>query len=499
MPPRPKPGSKADRDALRTELLAVGAPLAAISAEMRARFGCRPREAWRHAHGWTLQEAADRFNALAGAAGPATDASLLGKWERWPAPAGRRVTLPVLTLLADLYSASLEDLLDLEDRRALPEADLRLLRHQTATPGSAPTAAAPSAPEPVAPLTGTALIHTAADESAQWAQWAEVTNCGPVSLDQFGADTRRFASDYLEAQDPLAVFGQTRRLLNRVWELLYGHQHLEQRQKLFTTAGYLSAMMAWMTSDLGHRSQAETHARAAMLCADMAGNPGLHAWTWSTRSKLAFWDGQFRAAIQHAERGAAYQAPGTVSILLHCQSADAWAEAGARAEAQAALGRAQDAAELGLSTTLHDQVGGLFSCLAGRHANYGAAVHLRGGSASEALAHADRGLAALRQQRVRALGTEAQLHITRAGAHLLACEPEGVLDALGPVLALPAEHRTAPVRRRLRDLARDTAASPMGDSGTGRRLQDAIETAVREAARALSPVAPTDAWIGDHD
>ncbi|MGV9269524.1 hypothetical protein ACWDRR_33230 [Kitasatospora sp. NPDC003701] len=50
MPPRPKPGSKADRDALRAELLAVGAPLSVIAAEMRARFGLRPREAWRHAH-----------------------------------------------------------------------------------------------------------------------------------------------------------------------------------------------------------------------------------------------------------------------------------------------------------------------------------------------------------------------------------------------------------------------------------------------------------------
>ncbi|MBV6699395.1 helix-turn-helix domain-containing protein [Kitasatospora aureofaciens] len=504
MPPRPKPGSKQDRDAVRSALLATNAPTSAIAAEMRVRFGVRPREAWRHAHGWTTQEAADRFNHLAGDAGPSADASLLGKWEKWPGPSGRRITPRVLIVLADLYGASVDDLLDLDDRQALPEADLRILCHHADAASSASVAIIPASPatpsaEPAAPLTGAALVQAAAQESAQWAQWAEVTNCGPVALEQFSADTQYFAAAYLMAEDPLRVFQQTKHLLNRVWDLLYGHQRPQQRQELFTTAGYLFAMLSWMTSDLGHRAQAETHARAALLCADNADDPGLHAWACSTRSKLAFWDGQFRQAVQHAQHGATFQAPGTVAVLLHCQLADAWAEAGARTQALTALGQAEDAAALDSSSTLHDQVGGLFSCPTGRHANYGAAVHLRAGSASEALAHADRGLAALQQQRVRAYGTEAQLHITRAGAHLLARDPEGVLDAIAPVLALPNEHRTAPVRRRLRDLARDTAASPMGDSAAGLRLQDAVEIAVREAARALSPATPTSAWINDHD
>ncbi|MFG3053485.1 XRE family transcriptional regulator [Kitasatospora sp. NPDC048239] len=505
MPSHPKPGSKTDRDALRSELLAIGAPLGVIAAEMRTRFAFRPREAWRHAHGWTLQEAADRFNAATGACGPSADGSLLGKWEKWPDQAGRRVTLTVLTVLAELYGATLEDLLDLEDRRSLPESDRRLLRHQpdpaAPTLAPAPPPAIPSLPVSVSTttLTGSDLVRTAAQESAQWAQWAEVSNCGPIALEQLAADTQYLASAYLMAEDPLRVFGQTKHLLNRVWDLLYGHQRPRQRRELFTTAGYLFALMSWMTSDLGHRTQAETQARAALLCADSADDPGLHAWVHSTRSKLAFWDGQFRQAIQHAQLGAAYQAPGTVTVLLNCQLADAWAEVGARTEALTALGQAEDAATRDRSSTLHDQVGGLFSCPGGRHANYGAAVHLRGGSAPNALAHADRGLAELQRQPVRAYGTEAQLHITRAGAHLLARDPEGVLDALGVVLALPAEHRTAPVRRRLRDLARDTAASPMGDSAVGLRLQDAIETAVREAARALSPAAPTSAWISSHD
>lgn len=334
MPPRPRPGSKADRDALRSELLAVGAPLSVIAAEMRARFGLRPREAWRHAHGWTLQEAADRVHGIAGASGPAADASLVGKWEKWPDPAGRRVPLPVLTVLAELYGAMLEDLLDLEDRRALPDSDLRMLQHHQA--GAVPAVVAPAAPVPAPPLmqavppTGTDLVRTAARESADWARWAEVTNVGPIALEQLTADTRDLAGAYLMAEDPLEVFVQTKRQLNGVWDLLYGRQRPQQRRKLFTVPGYLFALMSWMTSDLGHRAQAETHARAALLCADSADDPGLHAWVASTRSKLAFWDGQYRQAVQHVQLGASHQAPGTVTVLLHCQLADAWAEVGAR-------------------------------------------------------------------------------------------------------------------------------------------------------------------------
>ncbi|MGW7582402.1 XRE family transcriptional regulator [Kitasatospora sp. NPDC054768] len=401
----------------------------------------------------------------------------------------------MLTVLAELYGASSEDLLDLEDRRALPESDLRVLRHQAA--GDPATAVAvPVPPVPDVPLTGVDLIRTAADESAEWTQWAEVPNCGPISVEQFAADARGFAADYLMAEDPLRVFGDTHRAAVRVWDLLYGHQHLEHRQRLFTTAGYLAAMMAWMTSDLGHKRQASTHIRAAMVAAEMAGDPGLEAWVAATRSKLAFWAGDFRAAVQHADHGAALQAPGTVTALLHCQAADAWAEVGARAKAMAAFGRAEEAAEGDRANILHDQVGGLFACPDGRLANYGAAVYLRGDNPAKALAHADRGLAALQRQDVRPLGTIAQLHITRAGAHLLAAEPEGVLDALAPVLALPAEHRTAPVRRRLRDLARDAAGSPMGDSAAGRRLQSVVETAIREAKLALSLASPDSDWIG---
>src|SRR2546422_2197658 len=114
MTQRPKPGSKSDRDALRAEMLAAGCTIGEIAGEMRARFRMRPREAWRHAHGWTLQETADRVNAL-GAHRPgeavSADASLIGKWEKWPSGATRRPNLTFFSLLAEAAGCDIEDLL----------------------------------------------------------------------------------------------------------------------------------------------------------------------------------------------------------------------------------------------------------------------------------------------------------------------------------------------------------------------------------------------------
>lgn len=250
---------------------------------------------------------------------------------------------------------------------------------------------------------------------------------------------------------------------------------------------------------VGHRTQAETHGRTAWLCAELADHPALRGWVCSTRSKIAFWDGRLRDAVQHARRGASFQVPGTVAVLLACQQADAWAELGAAREAQAALDGAATAYEQHRGL---DDIGGLFSCGAARHANYASAVHLRTGTAREALAFAEQGLVELGQLRIRAYGTEAQLHITRARASLLIGDADAVTAALGPVLSLPLDHRTAPVVQRLRKLAQAAARSPIGDSAAGRQLQDAIGGFHREPLapfRALSSAAPTPALITDHE
>ncbi|WP_406002376.1 hypothetical protein [Streptomyces sp. NBC_00829] len=168
----PKPGFRAELDQLRQEMGATGATPAAIAIEIRTRFRVRPREAWRHVYGWSLQQTANRINDL-GIERPgeavAADASLLGKWEKWPARSGRRPSPAVLRLLADLYDCGLDALLDLEDRRTMPPGDLRLLHTATEpTPDAGSQAATPAA-HAAGQAAGPELVRTVAEESAAWA------------------------------------------------------------------------------------------------------------------------------------------------------------------------------------------------------------------------------------------------------------------------------------------------------------------------------------------
>lgn len=446
MTDRSKPGSKGDRDALRLQMLAAGCTTAEIVTEMRARYRMRPREAWRHARGWTLQTAADRITEAALSTSPvAADASLTAKWEKWPSPSARRPSVPVLLAMATAYGCEAAALLDIDDRRALPDSDLRaLVRPAPIEPEFQPVPATqPGPPDP------DDLVRLAADESATWAQCAEASNVGDIALEQLLAEIRALAGDYL-LSDPTSLFLRTRRLRDRVFGLLEGHQYPRQSTELYAAAGYLCALLAWMSSDLGQLRDAGTQGRTAWLCAELAGHNALRAWVLSTRSKVAFWDGRVRDAVAYARHGATYRSSGTVGVLLACQEADAWSVIGAHDEALGALGRADDARAAQVGT---DEVGGIFSCQPSRQDNYTAAVHLRGGRAAEALRATHSALALLAVQPVRAYGTEAQIHISQASAHLTTGEIDGAREALAPVLAMPPDHRLAPVARRLSELS----------------------------------------------
>ena len=485
MAARPKPGSRAEREALRHEMLQTGCGFAEIVAEMRTRWRMRPREAWRHAHGWTLQQVADHLDTAAitrpGSA-LAADASLIGKWEKWPAPSGRRPTLRVLTLLADVYDCAAEELLDLEDRRQLPAAELRLLSRPQPPAEAMPQGTANPVDAPPVPP-GVGLVRATAAESAAWAHGAEATNVGDLALEQLFSDTRALAIDYISG-DPLTVFTRVRRLRDHVFALLEGRQYPRQTADLYTTAGYLCGLLAWISSDLGQLREADTQGRTAWLCAELAGHNDLRAWVLSTRSKIAFWDGRLRDAVSLARLGATYQPRGTAGVLLACQEADSWSLLGAEQEARAALAKAVDARDTATGT---DEVAGIFSCTDFRRANYASAVLVRIGDPHDALREVGEALTSRAPQ---AYGTLAQVRIVQAFAYLALGQPDGAISALRPVLALQPHQRLDTLNRRLRELAATAARSSLSDSASVLDLQAAIEAWSLESVPNTLALAP---------
>ncbi|MEU3188831.1 XRE family transcriptional regulator [Streptomyces sp. NPDC006923] len=381
----------------------------------------------------------------------------------------------MLVALAAVYGCKIDDILDIEDRRALPTADLQVLQRQASKPQErTPAPVQPTAPPQPEPDS----VLAAAAESAAWAQWAETTNVGDITLEQLSADVQTLAHEYL-AGDAVQVFQRTRLLRDRVFALLEGHQPPRQATELYVSAGYLCGLLAWMSSDLGNLRAADTHGRTAWLCAENAGHDDLRAWVCSTRSKIALWEGRLRDAVNHARRGAHVNARGSVGALLACQEADAWSMLGAATEAEAALTRALQARD----STGPDEIGGLFSCPDARQENYAAAVHLRIGKPAKALREAESALTLLATQPVRPYGTEAQIRISQAAALYSGGQPEGVMEALGPVLAMPGERRMGPVTQRMRELGAAMTRSPAANAGVIGSVRRTIEEWCLDSAR----------------
>jgi hypothetical protein len=167
--PYAKTSLRAEQRDLREQMRGHGLSHRQIATEFTRRYGLRPRAAWRLAYGWSLKQAAEEITTYATRAGIdpyGTTMAMTGphlcEVESWPgytaAPAGRRPTPYLLSLLATTYGCTITDLLDLADYRHMRPADLLVLGKATSTgphPGWKATGARPA--EELLPADGHAL------------------------------------------------------------------------------------------------------------------------------------------------------------------------------------------------------------------------------------------------------------------------------------------------------------------------------------------------------
>lgn len=598
--PRPgKVGSKAERDALRQEMLVGGCSLELIATEMERRWGFRPREAYRHAHGWSQDEVAARFTEVADRIGTERDRTAegrpavpqapmigtrIGEYERWP-NGGRRPSPYVLTVLATVLGTTVERLLDYDDHRKMPDQERTVLAAVLAaasppvplppggqppapgdrtplgrltqltgtqdqrTPGlpfapdepdgpegtdpvgsgrlpdphpagrgaQSPVPASDGAEEPPPPepaqgwpshdegpragqgrlprrvprpvppplpessyiavaldpsapdaacaarrhrrdrlLAGPNALHSneevimdAAGQSAEFGEWAEGTNVGVTTLEQLDEDVRRISRDYL-GNPPLPLMLSALRVRNRVFTLLEGRQHPNQTRHLYLTAGRLCGLLAWMSSDVGRHGEAETQARTAWLCAELAGADGLRAWVRATQSKVAYWDGRVQESAALAGDGLRFAASDTARVLLASLSARAWARVGDADQAHAALRAAEDERE----RAGEDEVGGLLGFSEAQQSYMAGSTHLWLREPGAALAAADRSLWLfdVGNQADRFYGAEMLALMDAATALVQSGDLDGAVERLRPVLDLPPEQQLDTFTSRLGEL-----------------------------------------------
>ena len=205
-----KPGSRAERDALRAAMLAQGCGVDEIAAEMRARWVFALRSAYRHANGLTLDQAADRCNAVANDAETRITGSRICDWEGWP-QTGRRPSAFNLVVLAKSYGTQPRRLISPDEWEALDERDRLILNElgRSEDGQRSPECEPPRAPEGNSvvlsdqrrrdqPSVG-ALTTEAARDALEFASWAESSNVSASTMEHLSYELCRIAVNYVHA------------------------------------------------------------------------------------------------------------------------------------------------------------------------------------------------------------------------------------------------------------------------------------------------------------
>jgi transcriptional regulator with XRE-family HTH domain len=330
-------------------------------------------------------------------------------------------------------------------------------------------------------LSAASLLASSAQDAAAFGTWAELANTGAVAITAM-TNRVRTLSDLALTVPPADLVTEAADISRTLFGLLRGHNKPAHTRDLCTATGACNALLAWLAGDLGQLDAARVHGATAQICADMSENPELVAVAAAVRSKTAFWAGDYVAAANIACAGAAaaYDAPGTMLVLLACQQADAWAKLAAADETAAALDRARAAAD---NVRGPDSLGGLFSCKPGRSLNYAATCNNEISRHAASLAAADAALAEFELDPEYGFGTVAQTHLTRMLAYANAGDLDAAAVAARPVLDLPQERRLSTLTGRLWPLARALAAPSMATSRVAGPLREEITAFCRDSGQ----------------
>ncbi|KOT52699.1 MULTISPECIES: tetratricopeptide repeat protein [Streptomyces] len=333
------------------------------------------------------------------------------------------------------------------------------------------------------------VVMAAASESADFAAWAESSNCGPNTMEQLEADIRRIVTTYPN-RPVWPVFHEVRALRDRAFELLEGRQPPGMTKDLYVAAGVLCGVLANASFDLGKFAAAETQARTAFMCGELARHNGLRVWVRGLQALIAYWDGRPADAVRLAEGGAQFvPEQGTSLIRLHSIKARAYGQLNQPDDALASLREAERLRDQ--LTAADDLPGGMMAFPIEKQMFYSSTTHLwLGGSEhlSDAEAAADEAVTRFEAAPPgqRRLGEMALARMDLAVARLGRGDLDGAAPQVHAVLQVSARRGTDSIRKRLEHFTRVLERHPSSTSPLAISLQEAV-TAHQERQRLELP------------
>ncbi|MGV9311110.1 hypothetical protein ACWDR0_02805 [Streptomyces sp. NPDC003691] len=318
-------------------------------------------------------------------------------------------------------------------------------------------------------------VMAAAEESASFAVRVDSSNVGPSTLEQLQADISRILASY--PNRPVeSVFAEVRRLRDRTFELLDGRQPPHYTRDLYLAAGVLCGVLANASFDLGRSEAAETQARTAFLCGEVAGHNGLRSWVRGLQALMAYWDGRLCDAVRLADAGGEFvPESGTAAIRLVSISARAYAQLAQPKETLTALLRADHLRDRATG----DEVEGMMTFPLEKQLFYRSTAHLwLGGEqhlsdAESAASQSVRAYEAAPPER-RRLGELCLARMDLASALTARGDLEGAAHHVHDVLQITCRRGIDSVTKRLGQFSRELAAHSGSDSPMAIGLREAV-------------------------
>ncbi|MBB2913076.1 hypothetical protein FHS43_004374 [Streptosporangium becharense] len=451
----------------RTLAALPGPPSVAVIQQMVDEIhACCPRQTrfkcYRLAHGWTVEEAIERFHAMCDREGVRRRGLSERSWREWEA--GARPDRDYTDLLCRLFQTGPVQLGFANDYT--PE-ELRVV---------------PSAPPALD------LIMVAADEAGAHAEQAEASELGTGALERLRTQVIWVGRRYV-SEAPLPLFVEMRELQERTRRALDKRVHPGQARELYFLSGALCGLMANVSMDMDRRVPADTLARAAWTYGKIAGHPALMGWARGMQASVALWDRRHGDAARYAEEGLTCVREGSGATRLHMLRARSYALLGRHREASEALLWAADARSAA-TDELHDEIAGEFAFRPAKERYYAAVTHLHLGDSASAIeaARESLGLYTSGEPENRSYGCESMASAHLTIAHLMEGDTSGAEEAVAPILALPPDRRISSLGTTL-GTGRALLAGRPGAEQMARRIESFCAVGLPQQARhAISDV-----------
>ncbi len=236
-----------------------------------------------------------------------------------------------------------------------------------------------------------------------------------------------------------------------VFSLITQSRQPRSTQRLYRIASQVCAMLAHASADFGAGHAANTQARTALRCADLAGHAAVYGYIRWVQSNVAYWNGRYDEAAELVEAALRTQPSGTGVLRLASQLARIEASRRRPEAVTRALAIAERAA-----TDLLPNEPGVFGFSTGKAAYYASETHRELGGANHfeaAVRWAAIAVDEFTAERKPSAPLVAAARFDLARAYLADGNLDDAAGYLTPTLqATDAQHRTVPVISRARSL-----------------------------------------------